>query len=94
MAERKVILTHVYIPRGVVSAWVAVDGARRSHHVGHLPWQGWFCTCSKGKRCAQIQHVKALVPVEAVEAGARSVEIGTAPGGACTPITGSSLIPK
>lgn len=80
----KVTLSHVYIVRGVVSAWVETSTGT-VHKVGHLPWQGWFCTCKRGKRCSQIGAVKALVPVQAVEAGGRGVEAGHVKGGACAP---------
>jgi hypothetical protein len=77
----EITISHVYLSRGVVAAWVVVD--RTVHRVGHLPWQGWFCCCPRGKRCGQIAKVKELVPVAAVELGARSVEAGIAPGAAC-----------
>lgn len=80
----KVTLSHVYVTRGVVAAWVETTGGI-VHRVGHLPWQSWFCTCKRGKRCAQIKAVQALVPVQAVETGGRNVEAGTASAPACAP---------
>jgi hypothetical protein len=77
-----VTISHVYITRGVVAAWVTTDKPA-VHRIGHLPWQGWFCCCPRGKRCSQIAKVKELVPVATVELGARSVEAGIAPGAAC-----------
>lgn len=79
-----VLITHVYVSRGVVAAYVTTPKPR-VHRIGHLPWQGWFCACPRGKRCDQIGAVKAVVPVKAIEAGARSVEAGHTPAGACVP---------
>lgn len=39
---------------------VHADGTR--HTVGHLPGEGWFCACPRGKRCARIADVRELVP--------------------------------
>lgn len=46
--------------RGVAANVTTTQGTR--HRLGHLPAEGWFCTCPKGKRCPQIEHVKQLVP--------------------------------
>lgn len=32
------------------------------HRIGHLPSEGWWCSCSRAKRCPHIDSVKALVP--------------------------------
>lgn len=77
-----VLVTHVYAARGVVSGWVTTEQGT-VHHIGHTAWHGWFCTCDRGKRCAQINKVKELVPVEAVELGAANVRAGIAPSGVC-----------
>lgn len=79
-----ITITHVYITRGVVSAFVSTGNAR-VHRIGHRPHDGWFCCCRRGKRCTQIERVQELVPTRAIEYGARVVEKGWAPGGACTP---------
>lgn len=47
--------------RRIVAANVTTD-AGVHHRLGHLPTEGWFCCCNRGKRCPQIRHVKALVP--------------------------------
>jgi hypothetical protein len=41
---------------------VVVDTGRSQHRIGHLPSDGWFCICAKGKRCKHIDTVKQLVP--------------------------------
>ena len=61
-----VLISHVNITNGVVCPATPANGT--IHKVGHLPSEGWFCTCRAGKWCPQVKHVKALVPVEAIEA--------------------------
>lgn len=80
----KITISHVYVTRGVVAAWIETSTGT-VHRVGHLPFESWFCTCPRGKRCAQIKAIKALVPVKAIELGARTVEAG-APAPACAPL--------
>lgn len=41
---------------------IVVHTPRGQHRVGHLPHEGWFCVCSRGKRCPHIDTVKKLVP--------------------------------
>lgn len=48
------------LERGVAAVVTTTTGT--THRLGHLPTDGWFCTCPKGKRCPQIEHVKPLVP--------------------------------
>jgi hypothetical protein len=80
----QITFSHVYISRGVVAAWVQTQ-QNKIHRVGHLPWEGWVCTCPRGRRCPQIDAVKAQVPVNAIELAARAVEAGTVQAGVCTP---------
>lgn len=47
--------------RQVVSAAVEHPDGNR-YRVGHLPGEGWFCVCPRGKGCKQIAAVQALVP--------------------------------
>jgi hypothetical protein len=42
------------------------DGQR--YVVGHLPIEGWFCHCTRGKKCPRIAAVQALVPRIPLEA--------------------------
>lgn len=61
MTEPKVIIDWVArLERGVAATVTTTAGT--THRLGHLPSQGWFCTCRKGKRCPQIEHVQRLVP--------------------------------
>lgn len=48
------------VERGVAAT--VTTGHGHTHRLGHLPKDGWFCTCPRGKRCTQIAHVKPLVP--------------------------------
>lgn len=59
MIELVYVDTHAH--RQVVSA-VIEHGNGMRFAAGHLPGQGWFCTCPRGKSCAQISAVQALVP--------------------------------
>lgn len=47
--------------RQVVQA-VAVHADGTRHEVGHLPSEGWWCSCPRGKRCSRIAGVRQLVP--------------------------------
>lgn len=41
---------------------VVVHSGRAEHRVGHLPGEGWFCVCARGKGCAQIDYVRKITP--------------------------------
>lgn len=47
--------------RQVVSA-VAGHADGKWWAVGHLPGEGWFCLCPRGKRCDRLAAVAELVP--------------------------------
>lgn len=51
--------THAY--RQVVSAVVTHHNGQR-YRLGHLPSEGWFCTCSRPKACPHIQTLRDLIP--------------------------------
>lgn len=51
--------THQY--RQVVSASVTHQGGTR-FRAGHLPGEGWFCTCSRAKRCPHLRTLQDLIP--------------------------------
>lgn len=51
--------THAH--RQVVSAAITHQGGTK-YRTGHLPGEGWFCTCSRAKRCPHIQTLKDLIP--------------------------------
>lgn len=78
----EIMITHVYLVRGVVTGWITTDKGK-VHYLGHTPYGGWFCTCGRGKRCPQIDKIKELVPVSAVEEGGRLVRERIVPAGAC-----------
>lgn len=47
--------------RRLVAATVTTTKTR--HRIGHMPAEGgWFCCCTRGKRCPRIADVKTLVP--------------------------------
>lgn len=47
--------------RQVVSA-VATHHNGTKYRLGHLPHEGWFCTCSRAKRCPHLQTLADLIP--------------------------------
>jgi hypothetical protein len=47
---RRIVAAHVTTSNGI------------HHRLGHLPSEGWFCCCARGRRCSQIAQIKALVP--------------------------------
>jgi hypothetical protein len=56
-----IAIRHVVITHQVADAIVtAPDGTL--HRVGHLPQEGWFCTCIRGRRCPAITQIRDLVP--------------------------------
>jgi hypothetical protein len=55
------VIDHVDRQRLAVAA-LAVTRRGGTHRVGHLRGEGWFCTCSRGKRCSLIGVVRNLVP--------------------------------
>lgn len=61
MSERQIVIDMVDRRKHHVAATVTTSKGD-SHRIGHLPFEGWFCNCPGSKRCAQIKHVKALVP--------------------------------
>ena len=61
MSEPQIVIDWVNRPHRGVAATVTTT-AGTIHRLGHLPSEGWFCTCPKGKRCPQIAHVQELVP--------------------------------
>lgn len=52
----------VHPTRQVVRAVVPHGTDHGRYTVGHLPSEGWFCTCRKGKACPRITEVRRLVP--------------------------------
>lgn len=60
MNDPRIVIDMVDREKRAVAANVWTSQAK--HRLGHLPGEGWFCTCSKGKRCKHIDEVKALVP--------------------------------
>lgn len=60
MSDPKIIIDMVDRRKRAVAATVWTDRAK--HRLGYLPAEGWFCTCTRGKRCKQIESVRALVP--------------------------------
>lgn len=59
MIEIDHVDTHAH--RQVVSA-VAEHSDGKRYRIGHLPGEGWFCVCPRGKACKQITAVQLLVP--------------------------------
>lgn len=57
--EIQYVDTHAH--RQVVSA-VITHGNGQRYRLGHLPGEGWFCLCSKAKRCPHIATISDLVP--------------------------------
>lgn len=47
--------------RQVVST-VVEHGNGQRYRLGHLPGEGWFCVCSRARRCPHIPTVQALIP--------------------------------
>lgn len=47
--------------RRVVSA-IATHRNGTRYRIGHLPGEGWFCTCTQGKRCSHIKTLQDLIP--------------------------------
>lgn len=68
--------THTY--RQVVSAVITHQGGTK-HRAGHLPGEGWFCLCSRAKRCPHIQTLKDLIPGIAPPPPANPADTPTAP---------------
>lgn len=61
MSEPQIVIDWVArLERGVAATVTTSSGT--IHRLGHLPSEGWFCTCSRGRRCPQIKHVQQLVP--------------------------------
>jgi hypothetical protein len=72
----KITIRHVVAQHRVVDAVVIVEERlddHRIHHVGHLPTEGWFCSCGY-KRCAAIERVRELVVIMDDPAGERDKE--------------------
>lgn len=44
----------------LVDAVVTTTAGR--HRIGHLPTEGWFCSCSRPRACPHIATVQQLVP--------------------------------
>ncbi len=59
MIELVYVDTHTH--RQVVSA-IVEHASGKKFAVGHLPGQGWFCTCPRGKSCALVASIQQLVP--------------------------------
>ncbi|MBB5785987.1 hypothetical protein [Jiangella mangrovi] len=53
----KIQLRHLVLAHRVLDALVTDDNGR-THRVGYLGHEGWFCTCTAGKRCEAIAAVK------------------------------------
>lgn len=54
-------IRHVVRAHQVVDATIThPDGT--PHRVGHLPIEGWYCCCPRGKRCPAIQTIRDLIP--------------------------------
>lgn len=51
--------THEF--RKVVSAAITHHGGTR-FRAGHLPGEGWFCSCSRAKRCPHLRTLQDLIP--------------------------------
>lgn len=61
MTAATIAIRHVVLAHQVVDSVVtAPDGTL--HRVGHLPTEGWFCTCPRGKQCAGIKQIRDLIP--------------------------------
>lgn len=42
---------------------IEIETERKTRHrIGHLPGDGWFCICARGKSCKHIEFVKNLTP--------------------------------
>lgn len=61
MSAPTILIDAVNQLRRVVAANVTTPTGTH-HRLGHLPSEGWFCCCDRGKRCPQITHIKGLVP--------------------------------
>ncbi|MFD3399436.1 hypothetical protein ACFWUU_02090 [Kribbella sp. NPDC058693] len=58
----KITIRHVVAAHRVVDALVTTDDSK-THRIGHLPTEGWFCTCGHGKRCRNIPAVRDLIVI-------------------------------
>lgn len=65
-----IVIRHVVIQHQVADALVtAPDGTQ--HRVGHLPTEGWFCVCARGKTCPAITQIRNLIPAIGPTEGGR-----------------------
>ena len=60
MTPQIVAISAVVRSKRLVDITVDVNGEQ--HRIGHMPIDGWFCVCPRGKRCRHIEHVQGLVP--------------------------------
>lgn len=65
--EIQYVDTHPH--RQVVSV-IVVHGNGQRYRIGHLPGEGWFCLCSRAKRCPHIDTIRGLIPAIAPPQGA------------------------